>query len=90
MAHAAGGNDLLKGRRGRDLLDGGRGNDVLVGRRGRDLLVDYYGANTFRARDDLVDHIICGKGHDVVYADRSDVIEKPPPWGGPCDDVRRR
>jgi Ca2+-binding RTX toxin-like protein len=86
------GNDVLKGRRGRDSLDGRRGNDVLVGRGGRDTLVDYWGNNTFRARDHTIDHIGCGKGHDIVYADRRDVIESPPSQsiGGACDDVRRR
>lgn len=89
VERGAAGNDHLTGTRGRDNIDGGRGNDVLVGRGGPDTLSDYYGTNIFRTRDGAVDHIYCGKGHDTVYADREDVIE-PSPFGGTCEDVRRR
>lgn len=85
------GNDLLQGSRHADMLDGGNGNDVLVGRGGRDWLMDQRGNNVFRARDHSVDHIACGSGHDIVYADRRDVIEPAsPPLSGPCDVVHVR
>ena len=56
------------------------------------MVADLLGDNVVRARDDLVDHIWCSSGHDTVYADPQDVIEKPQyeGVGGVCDDVRVR
>ena len=57
------GDDKLFGSDGRDVLDGGRGSDKLVGGPGND---------RFYTRDGRPDHVECGPGRDVAYADRSD------------------
>ncbi len=85
------GSDELSGGGGGDVLDGGAGPDRLTGGSGADVLRDRGGANTFSAGggDDRVDavnrrrdEIRCGRGRDIVQADRSD---QP---GRDCETVR--
>jgi Ca2+-binding RTX toxin-like protein len=78
------GNDMLIGTSGDDLLFAGGGTDVFVGGAGSDTLWATDGNNTFYARDGAADRIICGSGHDTVYADPQDTLDQT---SGACDDV---
>lgn len=80
---ALGGNDVLIGRRGGDCLFGGEGNDLHVGGPGRDYMDGEGGNDRFFARDGRRDTIKCGKGRDLVIADRIDRV------GRQCERVRR-
>jgi hypothetical protein len=80
------GDDRAVDGGGRDSISGGDGNDVLEGGAGADILSDASGDNTFFARDGQADQILCGTGHDTVYADPQDALGAAP-GGGPCDDV---
>ena len=68
------GNDSVRGDSGGDRLSGGTGRDRLSGGSGDDRLA---------ARDRRRDRISCGKGRDVVLADRRDWV------AGDCERVRR-
>lgn len=80
------GNDSAVGGPGRDSISGGAGNDTIDGGAGADTLSDVGGNNTFNARDGQADTILCGSGHDTVYADPQDTLGQAP-GGGACDDV---
>ena len=69
-----GGPDRLFGLGGADRLTGGPGNDTLSGGDGND---------TISARDGARDTISCGRGRDVVVADRLDLVARD------CEIVRR-
>jgi uncharacterized delta-60 repeat protein len=79
-----GGNDKLYGAAGNDRLFGGSGNDRLFGGLGRDLLEGGIGNDTISARDSARDTIRCGRGRDVVIADRIDIVARD------CERVTRR
>lgn len=75
--------DAIRGRAGNDRLHGGRGNDCLYGQRGkdrlhggpgRDLLSGGPGNDRILAIDGERDRIRCGRGKDVVRADRKDKL----------------
>lgn len=71
-AAVASGKDRLFGGRGNDRLFGGLRADRLHGGPGRDALRSGDGDDTALVRDGARDHVICGKGQDVVRADRRD------------------
>jgi hypothetical protein len=76
--------DRLAGTVGVDLLCGLAGNDVITGGAGRDRLFGEDGADRIFAHDGEFDVVGCGKGHDSVVADRSDLV------GRDCERVKRR
>jgi RTX calcium-binding nonapeptide repeat (4 copies) len=78
------GPDVLRGLGGADRVYGLGGNDVLFAGRGRDRLFGGPGKDILRARDGLRDLIVCGRGRDLVYADRADKVARD------CELVRRR
>ena len=86
-----GGRDTLEGGPGNDRLFGGRLGDVLSGGTGRDLIDGGTGNDRIYADDGQRDTIVCGtngplsgnRDHDVVYADRFDVVAKD------CEVVHR-
>ena len=75
MLRGLGGPDRLWGLGGADKLFGGPGKDTLLGGDGND---------TIWARDGARDSIVCGRGRDVVTADRLDRVARD------CELVRRR
>jgi hypothetical protein len=79
------GNDVINGGGGNDVLWGGYGNDRITGGPGLDKIYAGPGADVVFARDGQVDHIDCGAGHDIVWADRKDVVTKKT-----CEVVHRR
>ena len=76
------GNDRLYGSGGADRLTGGPGKDRLVGGRGRDGLNGGAGRDRISSRDGRRDVVSCGKGSDLVVADRRDRVRG-------CERVRR-
>jgi Ca2+-binding RTX toxin-like protein len=84
--------DTLDGGLGDDTLDGGSYADFLIGGRGHDHIFGGGGNDTIGAQDGLRDWIGCGtsgprsgvREHDVVYADRVDVVARD------CEIVHRR
>lgn len=83
--------DLLAGGDGNDTLSGGPSADHLFGERGNDRIGTGEGRNSVDAgpgddrinsRNGVRDDVICGKGDDVVVADRRDRID------GSCEQVR--
>ncbi len=78
-----GGKDRLFGGSGNDRLFGNAGNDRLEGGKGRDILDAGQGNDSIVARDKAVDTIRCGRGRDVVIADRADKVARD------CETVRR-
>ncbi|MEI2702053.1 MAG: calcium-binding protein [Baekduia sp.] len=76
------GNDTLDGGAGDDTVSGDGGNDVIRGGAGRDVLLGGAGNDKIFARDGEADTIACGRGRDVVQADRADTIT------GECEVVR--
>jgi Ca2+-binding RTX toxin-like protein len=88
-----GGNDLLQGLAGNDTLLGGTGDDRLVGGAGADRLVGGpghdrltggTGNDRIEAVDGQRDVVDCGPGHDVVFADKHDVVNRN------CEKINRR
>jgi Tol biopolymer transport system component len=75
--------DTLSGGPGNDTLYGGPANDILIGGPGHDHIYGQGGDDVIRAADGQRDWISCGTGHDVVYADRLDVVAKD------CEIVHR-
>ena len=80
---AAGGDDLIRGRRGRDTLNGGQGDDQILGGPGADRLFAGLGNDLLRAgfgHDQLTggagnDHLWGGFGSDVfVISSGQDVV----------------
>lgn len=78
-----GGRDRLLGLGGADRLFGGPGNDTLNGGLGSDTLIGGDGNDTISARDGARDSVDCGRGRDVVVADRFDRVASN------CEIVRR-
>jgi uncharacterized delta-60 repeat protein len=76
-----GGKDCLIGGAGKDRLSGGTGDDVLKGGVGSDKLAGGGGRNSYgagagndriSARNGIREVVNCGRGRDIVKADRSD------------------
>jgi hypothetical protein len=79
-----GGNDRLFGKGDDDKLDGGEGHDRLNGGGGVDSFDGGSGNDIIYARDGSRDaSIVCGKGRDVVYADKADKVHRS------CEKVYR-
>jgi hypothetical protein len=74
--------DRLRGTRRADLILGRGGADRIRPRRGRDCVRAGKGADRIFARDGARDRIKCGRGRDVVYADRRDRVKG-------CESTRR-
>jgi Ca2+-binding RTX toxin-like protein len=71
------GNDRLSGDAGNDRLAGGVGNDRLNGGAGRDRLNGGTGNDTINSHDRRAgDTVSCGKGKDVVVADKKDKVSR--------------
>jgi RTX calcium-binding nonapeptide repeat (4 copies) len=83
VLRAGAGNDDLFGGAGRDSLGGGTGNDTLGGGTGVDYLSGGAGFDVIDARDRSIDRVVCGRGVDLVRADRHDRIARD------CERVRR-
>ena len=66
------GNDRLKGGDGDDNLKGGSGNDSLNGDKGRNKIDAGSGSDSVNSRNGVKETVRCGKGRDVVKADRND------------------
>ena len=79
-----GGADRIEGLAGNDVLDAGAGDDTVIGGPGRDTLVAGDGGDVVLARDGRRDSVSCGRGRDVVVADRLDRV------GADCERVLRR
>ncbi len=79
-----GGNDVIRGGAGNDRLFGGAGPDRLDGGPGQDHLDGGPSDDIVLARDHTRDRIVCGRGHDLVLADKRDVVARD------CEQVRRR
>lgn len=77
------GNDDLFGGPGRDSLGGGTGNDTLTGGTGVDYMSGGAGFDVIDARDRSIDRVACGRGVDLVKADRHDRVARD------CERVRR-
>jgi hypothetical protein len=80
---ARAGNDTIYGLGGNDTIDAGLGADTIYPGAGRDRVKAGEGGDTVYARDGQRDVITCGRGVDLVIADRLDVV------GRDCDFVRR-
>jgi Ca2+-binding RTX toxin-like protein len=84
--------DSLYGGPGNDVLSGGPSKDLLIGGPGRDKIFGGGGNDLIGAQDGERDVIRCGTSgpgsgvieHDVVYADKIDVVAKD------CEVVHRR
>jgi hypothetical protein len=68
--------DRICGRTGRDLIHPGPGLDFVEAGSGNDVI---FAASDYESRD----KIFCGRGYDVVVADREDRVAKD------CERVRR-
>jgi Ca2+-binding RTX toxin-like protein len=76
------GNDTIKGGTGDDSEQGDSGKDDLTGGPGSDVLSSGSGNDRIHSRDGRRDRIRCGRGHDVVTADRKDRVSG-------CERVKR-
>ncbi len=74
--------DRLRGTRGADLILARGGADRIRPRRGRDCVRGGSGNDRVFARDGARDRIKCGRGRDVVFADRRDRVKG-------CERVKR-
>lgn len=77
------GNDAIYGQGGRDVISGGKGNDRIVGGSGHDSIHGEQGDDVIFVRDGTRDEVDCGRGRDVVYADRQDRLSRT------CEVVHR-
>jgi Ca2+-binding RTX toxin-like protein len=77
------GNDRITGDRGRDRIFGGTGNDTIYGNYDPDVIDGGPGDDRINVVHGGVDTVVCGPGHDVVFADSGDRI------AADCEDVRR-
>ena len=66
------GRDKLSGGTGNDRLSGGSGADTLAGGQGRNRLSGGSGNDVVNSADGKRETVRCGRGRDVVRADRSD------------------
>jgi N-acetylglucosamine-6-sulfatase len=71
------GSDRLRGSGGYDILCGHGGGDVLEPGRGPDWVFAGDGRDVVRARDRRRDHVDCGGGRDVLFADAGDRVVGP-------------
>jgi Ca2+-binding RTX toxin-like protein len=76
-------SSTLYGGSGRDRLIGSTSSERLVGGPGRDVVLAGSGYDNILVRDGHRDTVWCGRGADLVRADRFDRIHRG------CDDVRR-
>lgn len=83
FAEAFGGRDRLYGGAGDDTLWGHGGSDRLYGGSGRDYLHGGPSTDRLGARDGVQDRVVCGGGHDIVFADALDDVSPD------CEVVRR-
>jgi Ca2+-binding RTX toxin-like protein len=74
---------MVYGGGGRDRLLGSTSSEVLVGGPGRDVVVGGSGHDEILVRDGHRDTVSCGRGPDLVRADRLDRVHRA------CEDVRR-
>jgi Ca2+-binding RTX toxin-like protein len=81
------GGDRIVGSSGANSLVGDDGDDDITGEGGVDVLVGAAGDDTIHARDGQVDHILCGPGNDVVFADANDDIIEDGPSDEHCETV---
>ena len=72
---------ILDGGPGRDTIRGG-GFDLISGGRGRDRILAGKGSDEIAAVDGTKDRVSCGRGPDVVKADRADKLKG-------CENVSR-
>lgn len=70
------GDDTILTGPGNDVANGGSGNDDLFDRSGRDRLNGGSGDDNIAANDGNADVIVCGRGRDVVVADRRDRVHR--------------
>ena len=70
------GGDRLTGSGRRNTLDGGAGRDRLEAAGGRDSLFGGDGSDILEARDRQADEADCGRGEDVLAADRADRVRR--------------
>ncbi|MDQ3936591.1 MAG: hypothetical protein M3340_18375 [Actinomycetota bacterium] len=76
------GDDWLDGGAGNDSVDGGAHDDMVLGGLGVDSVLAGSGDDVVIASDGARDKIDCGKGRDIVVADRTDRVKR-------CEVVRR-
>jgi hypothetical protein len=87
-----GGDDDVSGGGGRDRISGGNGDDDIDAEQGRDRVRAGRGDDRIEADDNRRDVIDCGRGFDIVDADRQDDLsgcERPRGGGGRDDDSDR-
>ena len=73
--NGAAGNDSITGGTGDDRLSGGAGRDSITGGRGRDSINAGPGNDRVNSVDGRAETVDCGKGRDVVRADRRDRLK---------------
>ena len=78
------GPDRLQGSQSYDVLCGRGGGDVILTGQGSDWVFASSGDDLVRARDGRRDHVDCGSGTDVLFADHLDTVA-----GSSCERVRR-
>lgn len=78
------GADKLRGESGRNVISGGAGDDEITAGTGGSRLEGGAGDDVLLAVNGRRDRISCGKGRDLVKADRSDRVSRS------CERVRRR
>lgn len=83
LIRAGGGHDRAYGGSGYDRLRGDAGNDRLYAGSGQDIVEGGSGNDVSYTRDGARDVVRCGRGRDVVYADRADRVARD------CEVVRR-
>jgi hypothetical protein len=76
------GPDILVGLEGEDCLAGGARNDRIDSGAGEDRVTASRGRDRLNTADGDVDHVRCGRGADVVVADRIDSLRG-------CERVKR-
>ena len=77
------GDDMVRGGRGKDVIFAGAGSDKVWGGKDSDLIRGLAGDDWIDVRDGARDWVYCGKGQDVVMADRMDRV------AGNCETVKR-
>jgi len=78
------GDDIVRGGRGKDVISAGSGSDKIWGGKDSDRIRGLAGADWINVRDRSRDWVSCGKGQDVVMADRMDRV------AGNCETVKRK
>ena len=77
------GNDKISGKAGDDCIKGSKGNDRLSGGKDKDRVRGGDGNDKVKVRDGDRDRVNCGKGKDVVTADKKDKVRG-------CEKRKRR